>query len=39
MVDADELVAGGGSVEVGLLFVHEEGVGHPYILDELRAHG
>lgn len=35
VVNADELVTGGGGVEVGLLLVYEERVRHPYVLDEL----
>lgn len=38
VVDADELVAGGCNVEVGLFLVHEERVWHPNVLDELGAY-
>lgn len=38
VVDADELVACGSDVEVGLLFIDEEGVRDPYVLDELGPH-
>lgn len=36
-MNTNELVAGGGDVKVRLLLVDEEGVGHPDVLDELRA--
>jgi hypothetical protein len=36
---AYELVARGRDVEVRLLLVHEEGVWHPDVLDELGSHG
>lgn len=36
-MNANELVAGGSDVKVRLLLVDEERVGHPDVLDELRA--
>jgi hypothetical protein len=38
VVDADELVACGSDMEVGLLFIDEEGVRYPDVLDELGSH-
>lgn len=38
VMDANELVACCRDVEVGLLFVHEEGVRHPNVFDELGSH-
>lgn len=35
MVNTDELIAGGGDVEVRLFLIDEEGVRHPDILDKL----
>lgn len=37
VMNTNELVAGGSNVKVRLLLVDEEGVGHPDVLDELRA--
>ena len=34
MVDPNELITGGGDVEVGLLFVHKERIWHPDVLDK-----
>lgn len=39
MVDANELVAGGGDVKIRLLFINEKRVRDPYVLNELRADG
>lgn len=38
-MDSDELVTGRSDVEVGLFLVHEERVGHPDVLDEVRPDG
>jgi hypothetical protein len=35
VVDANELVACCSDMEVGLLFIDEEGIWHPDVLDEL----
>ena len=39
VVNADELVACGRDVEIGLLLVDEERVRHPDVLNELGSHG
>lgn len=39
MVYPYKFVAGGRYMEVRLLFIDEERVGHPYVLDELRSDG
>lgn len=38
VMDANELVACGSDMEVGLLFIDEEGVRYPDVLDKLGSH-